>query len=293
MCVSLSAQYIQFDLTSSLNYDGVGTQNEVTANVPGNGNFLFNSIGDHGIKNNSRGYTNQGSVGSGTAIPEDGILGGGKYQVSTAFDNGTDYLTKSNNMVRLAAVGGGDVDTFAFSLAPGEQGQYTSFNFLNTSQRDASATGYRTWVEAVYADGTVTVLDTGLSDSGDINRGTIGNNNFESSTDTYTFVNQAPDTGNTVGVTAVSVMDRGLGQTGSVNSVRSATRGLWEIDGDVPLDSSRTLIGLNFNIRAAGTNRDQEFYILGISATPIPEPSTYGLLFAAATLGVVIIRRRK
>lgn len=296
-----SAQTVQFDLSSSFNYDGVGTQNEVTANVPANGNFLVNSLGDHSINGNNRSLSNQGSVTSGTALPDDGVIGGGKYQISTVFDNGTDYLTKVNNTTQLAAAGSGTVVTYTYNLTPEEQGQYTSFNFLSNSQRDASATGYRSWVEAVYSDGTVILIDTGLSDSGDLVRGTIGNNNVTKDSDTYTFLNTAPGATNTVGVSNAYVMDRGLSQSGSTQSVRSGTFGIYEVDydaltvgvTDIPLDPGRTLEALNFNIRSAGVNRDQELYVWAISATPVPEPATYALLFAAVALGVAIRRRSR
>lgn len=293
------AQYVQFDLSGSFDYDAVGTQDEVSTNVPDNGNFLSLSMGEHDL-GNRRALSNQGSVTSGTALPDDGVIADGKYQISTIFDNGTDFLTPVDNTTELAAEGTGTVDTLAFTLAPEEQGRYTSFNFLTNSKRDASKGGYRTWVEAVYSDGTVIVVDTGLSDGADTVRGSLGNNNVSRDADPTTFVNQAPDTSNTVGLNNAQVMDRGLSQAGSTQSVRSGTFGIYEVDydamnvgvSDIPLDGDRTLEGLNFNIRSAGVNRDQSLYIWAISATPVPEPGAYALAFGALTLLASAVIRR-
>jgi len=304
LATTLSAQFTQFDISSSFDYDGVATSNEISANVPGNGVFLRQSLGNHSINGNSRAFANQGSVASGTALPDDGILGGGKYQMSTQFDNGTDYLTKENNMIGLATTGANTVDSVTINLAPSEQGQYTSFNFLFVSQRDGAKENYRTWVEVIYSDGTVTVLDTGLSNAaGNDPRGTLGGNNLLAATDTTTYVNQAPGAINTAGVSNVLTMDRGLAQSGSNNTIRSGTFSIWEVDydstiggtTDIPLDSGRTVLGFTFNIRAASSsNRDQELYIPAISATPVPEPATYALGFSGlALIATALIRRRK
>jgi len=293
------AQYTQFDLSTSYNYDAVATSNELSTNVPDNGNFLSESPGQHSITN-QRAYINQGSVGSGTAFTDSGDIGG-KYTVSTVFDNGTDYLTPVSNVVRLSASGTGTIDTFTLNLQPGEQGQYTAFNFLSVVERDDAKAGYRTWVEAIYSDGAEIVLDTGLSDSGDTVRGTIGYDNLEKLTDSTTFVNQAPGATNTAGVSNAYPMNRGLGITGSSNAIRSDDRGIWEVDydaltvgtADIPLDSGRTLLGLSFNIRSAGVNRDQDLYIAAVSATPVPEPATYALFFAAGVLAMTLWRRQR
>lgn len=48
------ADFVELDISAHFDYDGVATSNELTANVPVNGAYLVNSLGDHAIGNFSK-----------------------------------------------------------------------------------------------------------------------------------------------------------------------------------------------------------------------------------------------
>lgn len=294
------AGFVEFDISSYVDYDGVATSNEMTANVPINGNYLKDSVGDHDISNR-RAYANQGSVGSGTALPDTGTLtgaGGRTYSISSTFDNGTDYLTPADNMIHLRADNSTASDSVTITLSGANQQQYSDFNLAFVSRIDSTANNYRSWITATYTDASsAIVVDTGLS--GGVAGGSFGLTNLEQSSSAYTFTNVAPGTGGIIGITPVLTMNRFLGQSGSTNSIRSGTASVWEFDSSIALDTTKILESLTITVNRGGgstSNRSQDLYVLGItgtSFTPIPELSSLMLFITAGACSVLILRRRK
>jgi len=282
------ANPVQFDISSAYNYDAFGTSLEVGANVPVNGNFLFDSIGDHSINGNRRAYANQGSVANGTAAPDNGQVG--PYQTATNFDNGTDGLAKVDNAVAIQTNNAGTIFSVTITLPVAQQGLYQSMNMLMVSRRDADHTSYRSWIEANYTDATSAVIvDTG--DNGDQgNTGTFGLSNLEKTADSTTFVNQAPGTGQTIGVSPVLTMDRLLSQGGSTQSIRNGTATMWEFDQAIGLDPTRTLESFTVNLQRSGVNRNHSLFILAMNGQPVPEPASAAMIGLA---GLMMIARRR
>lgn len=298
-----AAVWVQFDLSSYYNYDGVGTQNEISAvagdtPITGTADTLSEHLGDHNIINNLA-FANQASVPGGqTALPNDGILvvgGESKYQLSTAYDNGTDYLTKSNNVLRIVANNTTPTQIQTITLAPGDQGQYQSFNLAMTVQRAASASTYSSQITVSYSDATTAVVMLTNDGVGDVPRGTFGSNNFGLTSDAYTFTNEAPGTGETVSFSNVLASTYYQGLSGSspsqVTSIRSGTASIFEFGSDIPLDSSKVLQSIEIQLTRGGSNRDNNLFVWGISAQAIPEPGSVSLL-ACGGLLLLLLRRR-
>ena len=279
-CLSSHAvSFVPWDISASYNYDAVGTADEIAANPPG---LLSNNMGDHGLDGyNQRCYTNLDSVSGAVALPDGGVLG--NYSISSAFDNGTDYLTKEDNAVAVETDNSASVFSQTITLPPSEQGNYTGFNILFVSSRDGNNSNYRSWITATYTDSTSTiVVDTGTGGGsgpggtfGGAGRGSQGG--LLNLTDNYTFVNQAPGTGETVGSNLVLGMDRLVAISGSSSAIRSGDAAIWEFSSPIALDMGGTLESLTVNLQRAGVNRNHSLYILGITGT-IPEPATATVL---------------
>ncbi len=295
-----AATYIQFDLTSYLNYDAVGTQNEVTAvnvqtPVDGTADTVDQQLGGHNIANRTA-YTDQASVPGGqTGLPADGVLLSGKYQISTAYDNGTDFLTSSSNVVQILANNTNTTQTQVFTLGLAQQAQYSSFNLAFTVQRASSASTYSSQIKVNYTDTTSTVVMLTNDGAGDVPRGTFGSNQFALSADSYTFTNEAPGTGETVSMSNVHTSTYFLGLSGSgtsqVSSIRSGDHGIFEFANDISLDPTKTLQSIEIQLTRGGVNRDNALYVWGISGVLVPEPGVIGLLASGSLL--ILLRRRK
>ncbi len=289
------AEFVELDISSYYNYDGVATSDEITANVPGNGNFLKDSLGDHNM-GNSRGFANQASVGANTGLPDSGVVtgaGGRTYGISSNFDNGTDYLTAADNMIHLRADNSTASDSITLTLSGADQQQYSDFNLAYVTRIDATASNYRSYITATYTDASsAIVVDTGLS--GGVTGGSFGLTNLNQTSSAYTFTNQAPGTGETIGITPAHSMTYSLAQSGPSNSIRNTAATLWEFDSAIALDSSKTLESLTITVNRGGgstSNRSQDLFVLGVTATAIPEPSSLILLVCA--LGGFLLLRRK
>ncbi len=297
---TLGSIYTQIDLSSHLNYDAVGTQDEVTYANTFTGNRRLSDIqGEHSILN-STAYTNQGSVGTGDiGLPDDGLLGSGKYQISTAFDNGTDFSTPTSNILRLQANNTTPTLTQTITLAPGEQGQYSGVNLAFSVQRAASASGYSSQISVTYSDATSSVILLTNGESDDTPRGTFGSNNFNTGTDSYTFTNEAPGTGETVSLSNLIATTEFLGTSGSAGSnnaqslIRAGTTSIWEFSNDLPLDPTKTLQSIEIQLTRGGSNRNNTLHVFGATlVTAIPEPTVAAYL-GLGLLSFIFLRRRR
>lgn len=104
-------------------------------------------------------------------------------------------------------------------------------------------------------------------------------------------MNQAPGTGETIGLSNVLTMTQILGQSGSYQAIRSGTASLWQFDPAIALDPTRELEGFTFNVQRSGTNRNQKLFVLAMNAEQaIPEPATAGV---ATIAGAMLLLRRK
>jgi hypothetical protein len=303
---------VQFDLSSYFNYDAVATSLEMSnvENAVGK-RSLRDFLGDHSISN-TRAYTNQGSVGSGTALPDDGLVG--PYQFSTAYDNGTDGLTKSNNTIGFTPNAGGNPSflTQTINLGAGEQGQYSSINmaFVSANSSNHSSSGFRSWMVAHYTDGSSEIfVDTGLVDGNDPEApggyfgggGQGGNGGLFATVDNYTFQNQAPNYPGTIGHSLLLEMNRRLDRSGSVNAIRSGTASVWEFSSPLAVDSSKVLQDIEINVQSAAdsVNRDTRLWVFAMNGElapqddtgpAIPEPASLGLIGLA---GAMLLARRR
>ncbi|MGE9290879.1 MAG: hypothetical protein ACQKBT_07805 [Puniceicoccales bacterium] len=301
---SLTAQvYTQVDLSSYLNYDGVITQNEInyaSANHASGSNYRVGQIiGENNMKN-GQAYTDDGSAGAGDALPSDGIIGGGKYQISTAFDNGTDYSAPSSNLVRIVGDSSTPSETLTMVLDGSEQGQYSGINFAFVTYNGGSSTSYRSTISVTYTDATtdVILLTQGTSVGG-LGGGLFGADNFANATDSTSFTNEAPGTGETVTLNnLITTIDyAGITGSSSANSQRSLIRSgptsIWEFSEDLALDSSKVLESISITIKSGGTNRASYMNVFGTTLVAVPEPSAYASILGLVGLTLALSRRSR
>ncbi len=281
------AALVPLDLSAAVHYDGVGTQNEINAH-PGT-TLNLTSLGDHSLfpGEANKSYTNQGSIsGTGVALPDDGKIG--SYQLVNQYDNGTDYLTKANNIIRINARG--TTSSAVVTLAPDEQQQYENFNFLFVSVRSSNA-GFnvRSWITATYTDGTSEiVLDTGMvTTEANTPGGTFGSAGIGGQGGWKSHVDSDPSVKLALAMTHIA----GIAGSPARSVIREETAGLWEMAEPIALDSTRTLESLEFSVYSSGSTRDNHLLIFAISATPVPEPATAALVGLAAP--AVLLRRRR
>lgn len=303
-----SASPVPLTMTSALNYDIVGTLNEVSYANTFSGNRTLNHIlGQHTTTVSLyRTFTNQASVpSSAPALPDDGLITapGGNYQISTAFEQkvGDDYVASSNVLRVIAQATNSSLltQTATITLLPDEQKQYDDFNFLFFQARGNANGSFRTVIQVTYTDATTeTVFDTGLyvSSGASSPGGTLGNAGIQgggllSATDTNTDVEHVLTSSST----------RNTGSTGSNNAATivdtavSNRVNLWQMAERLDLDETKILESITFSVSASNNGRANELVIFGLNATPytdpVPEPATLGALLmgGAALLG----RRRR
>ncbi len=300
-----SASVIHFNLDSVFDYDIVGTANEDSAT--GGTKVAYSALGDH---NGNRAaswqtpvaYVDQASadaiVGAGsTAWPTNGLIAGGKYQLSTAFDNGTDYLTPVDNAISFQSNFGNSINDISkvVTLSLAEQQQYTWVNVVFTAYKQSNHSGgFQSSILAEYTDGSTEMLvDTGLQtgDGGTFGGALVLGGGITNSTDDHTFANQAPNYPGTIGANLVLGMDARLASAG----IAAGTASLWEFDTNLAVDSTKVLESLTIRMRAPNdsANRDGSLFVMAISGNAVPEPATMGLLLLAGAVALGAARRRR
>ncbi len=294
--------YTQVDLSAHYNYDGVGTQDEIdyaaTQQDGVNPYKLSDILGNHSLSN-AQAYTPESSPGAGDGLPLNGSLAGGKYVISTAFDDSASgFSIASPNLVLIQANNTNTTITKTFTLSLAEQGQYDAFNLAFAVQRSANANGFTSEISVSYTDASseVVLLTTHSNvPSTDAVRGVFGSNNFQLISDSYTFENEAPD-GGTISLSNLVATTDYLGLTGSGASqrslIRSGTSSLWEFSQDLSLDSSKTLESITIELTRGGVNRDSNLFLAGATLVVIPEPGT-SMLVASAGFCTAMLRRRR
>lgn len=293
--------YTPFDISANYNYDAVGTPDEIAVQAPDgvNAYTLADRLGNHSI-GNKLAFAPETTPGAGNALPYDGSLLGGKYTISTAFDNGTDFLTKSNNTVLVQGDNTNPTQAITFTLPVGQQAQYDAINMAFVVQRSSNASGYSSQITVTYTDASseVIMLTNAIGD-GSTQRGTFGSNNFSLADDTYSFTNEAPLRSETVTLSNVAYFpNRYLGLSGSGASQRSEIRStddtaIWEFADDIDIDSSKTLESITVQLTRGGVNRNNSLYVFGVTGVVIPEPQTYALVAGLGCLALAAIRRRR
>jgi hypothetical protein len=274
------AENMPFTISSTCNYDIVATSIEDIAN--GSGQLAY-TIGDHNVDrqpsySTPHAYANQGSISGGVGIPDDGKVG--RYQLCTAFDNGSDGLTKSTNAIAFlsnwgVAGGNGDVER-TIVLLPEQQAKYGEINVLFVSWRSGKGP-YRSWIKAAYRDGSSEmVVDTGNFTDSDPSStpggtfggaGVAGQGGILNTSDAYSFTNRAPNYPGTIRHKLALSMDRRLNGA----TIGTGNAALWEFDPALALDSSKTLESLTIRMEAPSdnVNREGNLFVLAISGSRI------------------------
>ncbi len=267
---SLHAAPMSLDLTSALNYDAVGTQNEITYCDSKTGNRrLTDILGGHNLAQAGMALTSTASLTSGTAMPPWGVIG--NYACPFNYDsNSSGTYSATSNCVHLiaSATSGTTVSSsVTITLDSNQQLNYNDLNFLFVQCRSTGAGTYRTIVSVTYTDGsTATLKDTGAVtvSAGGIG-GTIGSagiggqGGLNDSTDSDTTVSNQYSTPYGVVTT---------GTSGSYTSVISSTVGsnLWQLTTPLTLTSTKVLKSVTFQVQAAQAGMWNELTILGMDA---------------------------
>ena len=290
-----SAAVTQLDLSNGENYDAYISAAEVTEalSYSPSGDWGLTSrlvgavFGEHSIYSFSRTPAFQSQT-SGVGLPDDGVItkGAWTYQLNTTLDNPpvggwgnpqiaapttpTGLLSMARNVVRAYAIHTGTVDpptaTVTFDFIPSQQGQYSAINMLMMGSSEEFT------IYADYSDGQET-LWTGYVPFGN---GTLDPTTYPSEAD----LESAYD------MTAM------WSQGGDYSIVRTdqGDTHAWQFKDDgLALDPDRTLEGLTIHMTPGAWNA-RSITFLAMSAVPVPEPTTLGLL---ALGGLALIRRRR
>ena len=301
----VSAAPMSLDITASLNYDGVGTQNEITYADTKTGNHrLTDVLGQHNLAQAGMAFTSTASLSSGTALPPYGVIG--NYARSFAYDkNSSGTYVASPNCVHLIASATSSTTVSASITIPltstvtdasgghsiNQEFNYNDLNFLFAQCRSTGAGTYRTIISVTYTDGTTATLkDTGaVTVAANGVGGTIGSagiggqGGLNDSTDTDTTVTN--EYSSPYGVVTT-------GSSGSYSSVISSTVGsnLWQMTTPLTLNSAKLLASVTFQVQASQAGQWNELTIFGLDAdltdyTPPPASDP------AATLNVTLASR--
>jgi len=268
-------------ITGALNYDAVGTQNEITyANTKTGNHRLTDVLGQHNLAQAGMALTSTASLSSGTAMPPYGVIG--NFADSFAYDkNSSGTYSAAPNCVHLIASSTSSTTVSASVTIPltstvtdasgghsvNEEYNYNDLNFLFVQCRSTGAGTYRTIVSVTYTDGTTATLkDTGaVTVAANGVGGTIGSagiggqGGLNNSTDTDTTVTN--EYSSPYGVVTT-------GASGNYSSAISSTVGsnLWQMTTPLPLTSTKLLASVTFQVQASQAGMWNELTIFGMDA---------------------------
>ena len=268
---SAYAAPMSLDLTSALNYDSVGTSNEINYvdahNTSGN-RRLTDILGGHNLANAGRAFTNTASLSSGTALPTYGVVG--NFIDAFTYDNGTGSAAVSNS-VRLFASSTSSTTVTAsttITLDSNQQLNYNDLNFLFVQDRSAGAGTFTTTVTVTYTDGTSVTLDNlsatvvangvgGTLGSAGVN----GQGGLSNSTDTDTTVTNVFSS--TYGVITSGSSGN---ETSVISSAAGAGTNLWQLTTPLPLNSAKVLKSVTLQVQCNQAGQWNELVVFGVDA---------------------------
>jgi hypothetical protein len=281
-------------IDSVLNYDAVGTQNEITyANgTASTGNRrLTDVLGGHNLDQAGLAFTNTDSLAAGTALPRYNVIGNFTGIFKYDSKSGSTYTTAKNCIHLIASATSGTVVSASVTIpltgtvtdASGghtvnQEFNYNDLNFLFAQCRSTGAGTYRTIVSVTYTDGTTATLkDTGAvtvvaSGVGGTlgGAGIGGQGGLTNSTDSDATVTNEFSSNDGVVTTGASG-----NFTSTISS--SASTNLWQMTTPLPLTSSKILASVTFQVQASGTGMWNELTLFDLDAdlTPYtPPPAT-------------------
>jgi|GEM_PF-980712 len=268
---------MSLDMSAALNYDAVGTANEISwisSGHPTGNRRLSDVLGDHNLGNSGRALTTTASLSSASALPPYGVVG--NYMAPFIYDKtSSGQYVASPTCLRIIASAFGSTTvttTGTVTLLSGQQLNYSNLNLLFVQNRSTSAGTFRTLITATYTDGTTTVLDTGsITVAANAPGGTLGSagvagqGGLSIGTDTNAAVTNVFTS--PYGVTTT-------GAPGNFSSVIDPAVGsnLWQLTTPLALNTSKVLKSVAFQVQAAQAGQWNELAVFGLCATPVSCP---------------------